>query len=288
MGATEFSLLSGFDGFSLVGTRWDPGGAVRGAVVLSHGAAEHIGRYGRFAAALNRAGYAALGIDHRGHGRSAGPEGLGDFGQDGQAALEAMVSDLGQVVRLARSVYGGVPVAVLGHSMGAGTVQHWLPGGSELADAVVLSGTSAAEASPPGEAPPTFAPNAAFEPARTPYDWLSRDPAEVDAYIADPWCGFDKQTARRARVNVFVLPPDEVLRRIRPDLPLLLVAGEADPIHRGLEGLDLLERRLRAAGVRRVERRVYPGGRHEMLNETNRDEVTADIISWLDGVLGGF
>ncbi|MEF3851109.1 hypothetical protein P0P54_09460, partial [Campylobacter jejuni] len=84
-----------------------------------------------------------------------------------------------------------------------------------------------------------------------PYDWLSRDPAEVDRYIADPWCGFEKQTARRERVNVFELPPAEVLAQIRPDLPVLLVAGDADPINRGLEGLRLLEARWREAGVQR-------------------------------------
>jgi alpha-beta hydrolase superfamily lysophospholipase len=286
MNEREFELRSRVDGFRLVGTRWEPDGPARATVVIAHGAAEHLGRYRRFATALTSAGYAVMGIDHRGHGRSAGPGGLGDFGLDGAAAFAAMAADVGQVVEAAKAAHPGRPAVLFGHSMGAGIAQRWAPEGSREIAALVLSGSSATEPPQPGEAPPVFNPNAAFEPARTPYDWLSRDPAEVDRYIADPWCGFEKQTARRERVNVFELPPAEVLAQIRPDLPVLLVAGDADPINRGLEGLRLLEARWREAGVQRIDRLFYPGGRHEMLNEINREQVTADIIGWLDRVLG--
>ncbi len=273
----EFSFESVVDGFPLTGTRWDLEGA-RGVVVIAHGAAEHLGRYERFARALGAAGFAALGIDHRGHGRSPGPRGLGDFGPGG---WEGLVADIGHVVALAKAAYPGLPVVLFGHSMGAAAAQQFAPAGSWEIAALVLSGTTAREAPAPGEPPEPFAPNAAFEPARTPYDWLSRDAAEVDAYIADPLCGFEAQAVRGLRANPFVLPGQEVLRYLRPTLPVLLVAGDADPINRGLAGLDLLERRWREAGVRQIDRLIYPGGRHEMLNEINREQVIADILAWL-------
>lgn len=282
MNEREFELRSRVDGFRLVGTRWEPDGPARATVVIAHGAAEHLGRYRRFATALTSAGYAVMGIDHRGHGRSAGPGGLGDFGLDGAAAFAAMAADVGQVVEAAKAAHPGRPAVLFGHSMGAGIAQRWAPEGSREIAALVLSGSSATEPPRPGEAPPVFNPNAAFEPARTPYDWLSRDEAEVDAYIADPLCGFEAQAVRGLRANPFVLANAELLRYLRPTLPVLLVAGDADPINRGLAGLDLLERRWREAGVQQIDRLVYPGGRHEMLNETNREQVTADIIAWLD------
>jgi alpha-beta hydrolase superfamily lysophospholipase len=253
-------------------------------VVIAHGAAEHALRYERFARALNAAGVEAWAPDHRGHGQSAGPEGLGDFGEGG---WDALVADIGQLVGMAREAHPGVPVALLGHSMGAAASQQFAPDGSHTIDALILSGSTARELPKEGEAPPPFEPNKPFEPARTAYDWLSRDEAEVDKYIADPMCGFETQTARRSafRANPFTLADPARLRQIRGDLPVLLVAGDADPINNNLEGLRLLESRWREAGVQRIDTLYYPGGRHEMLNETNRDEVTADIIAWLNRTL---
>jgi len=123
---------------------------------------------------------------------------------------------------------------------------------------------------------------------RTPFDWLSRDPAAVDAYIADPLCGFEKQTVKvgATLINHAALADPEQHRRIRSDLPVLLVAGDADPINRKLEGLNTLESWWRDAGVRQIDKLYYRDGRHEMLNETNRDEVTGDIIAWINKTIG--
>ena len=129
-------------------------------------------------------------------------------------------------------------------------------------------------------------PNAPFEPARTPYEWLSRDPGEVDKYIADPLCGFNIWAKRPQMGDPGRLADPAILSQIRPDLPVLFVAGDMDPINRKLEGLALLERHWRTAGVKQIDQLYYEGGRHEMLNETNRDEVTADIIGWLEKNLG--
>ena len=283
MPTTTFRFLSAADGMAIQSYRWDVP-APRAVVVIAHGAAEHAPRYDRFAQALNAAQIEVWAMDHRGHGQSPGPEGLGDFGPGG---WDALVADIGQLIELAGEAHPGLPVVLFGHSMGSAAAQQYAPEGSGRIAALILSGSTSWEAPKQGEAPPAFAPNASFEPARTPYDWLSRDPAEVDKYIADPLCGFESQGVRRgrSRADPAALSNETRLRRIASGLPCLFVAGEADPINRNLAGLHRLEERWRAAGVRRIDTLYYPGGRHEMLNETNRDEVTADIIAWLRGVL---
>lgn len=280
-----FQFPSNVDGFILTGYSWSPAVAPNAVVVISHGAAEHSLRYDRFARVLNAAEYEVWSLDHRGHGASPGPDGLGDFGEGG---WDALVADIAQFVDMAKKANPEKPVALLGHSMGAAAAQQFAPDHSAAIDALILSGSTLREPPKEGEAPPAFAPNKAFEPARTNYDWLSRDEAEVDAYIADPLCGFEMQSARRPgmRANPFQLNDPARLRSIRPDLPVLLVAGDADPINEGLVGLKRLRDRWQEAGVRRIDTQFYPGGRHEMLNETNRDEVMDNIITWLDAVLG--
>jgi alpha-beta hydrolase superfamily lysophospholipase len=247
-------------------------------VVISHGAAEHALRYDRFARALNTANFEVWAADQRGHGASPGPQGLDDFGAGG---WDGLVADIGQTVARARDTYTGLPIVLFGHSMGAAACRQFAPQGSDAIDALVLSGTGVREPQKPGEPPPNW--NAAFEPARTVYEWLSRDEAEVDKYIADPLCGFEKQQVKftGSRANLAVLADPAQHRKIRPDLPVLFVAGDADPINRRLEGLHLLERWWRDAGVRQIDKLYYSNGRHEMLNETNRDEVTRDIVSWM-------
>lgn len=276
-----FTFASSTDGLAITAYRWDTANP-KAVVVISHGAAEHALRYERFARVLNQAGYAVWAPDHRAHGKSPGPEGLGDFGAGG---WDALVADVEQLVGLARDAHPALPVILFGHSMGAAAAQQYAPQWSRNITALVLSGSTARDVPKPGEQPPPFAPNAPFEPARTPYDWLSRDEAEVDKYVADPLCGFEMVRLRGNRADPFRLADPEVLKRIRADLPVLLVAGDADPINRNLEGLNLLEERWRAAGVQHIDKLYYPGGRHEMLNETNRDQVMADIVDWLNGVI---
>jgi alpha-beta hydrolase superfamily lysophospholipase len=272
---------SAVDGLTITFYVWNAS-APKAIVVISHGAAEHALRYDRFARALAAEGFLVVAPDQRGHGASPGPKGLGDFGEGG---WDGLVADIGQLIGLTREEFPNLPLVLFGHSMGAAAARHFAPLGSRTIDALVLSGTGVREPPKEGEPPPNF--NAAFEPGRTGYEWLSRDEAEVDRYVADPLCGFEKQQVKVAgsRANLSVLADPEQHRKIRSDLPVLLVAGDADPINRKLEGLHILERWWRAAGVQRIDRLYYPGGRHEMLNETNRDDVTRDIIAWIRGVL---
>jgi len=126
--------------------------------------------------------------------------------------------------------------------------------------------------------------NKAFEPARTDFDWLSRDRNEVALYVNDPLCGFILTTQSLIdmldALGRIYLP--EALARIPTGLPILIFSGEEDPIHEGGRGLDKLVAAYEGAGLEKVTRRMYERGRHEMFNETNRGEVVADLIAWLD------
>jgi alpha-beta hydrolase superfamily lysophospholipase len=251
----------------------------RATIVIAHGMAEHALRYARFASALNAAGFDVAAMDHRAHGKTLGPQGFGDFGV---AGWDGLVSDMGQLIERVRAEDRDRPVILFGHSMGAGAAQHFAPDGSSTIAALILSGTTLRR---PEDPIPDY--NAAFEPSRTKYDWLSRDAAEVDKYVADPLCGFEGQVVRNGFDRNDPRRSDPVrLTRIRHDLPVLIVVGDADPVHRNLAGVRHLEQRWREAGVEHIDKLIYAGGRHEMLNETNRDEVTTDIIAWLNRLIG--
>jgi len=290
-----FQFQSDVDDQAIRGFLWKTSEQPKAVVTIAHGMAEHILRYSRFADALIDIGIEVWGIDHRGHGRSAGPKGLGDFGGGGWSGL---VKDLGQFIELVHGERPDLPVVLFGHSMGSFAAQNYCVDSSKQIDALILSGSAARGASTdraesnekPGASDSrerAALPNSAFEPARTPYDWLSRDEAEVDLYIADPLCGFEAlaggmRTLRESRPD---MTDPQILTGISPDLPVLLVAGDKDPINRNMAGLQLLEKLWRDAGVKRIDTCYYPGGRHEMLNEINRDEVTGDILDWIQKVL---
>jgi alpha-beta hydrolase superfamily lysophospholipase len=228
--------------------------------------------------------------DHRGHGRTAGtPDRYGDLGTGG---WQGLVDDLGEIGRVAKSQHPGLRLALFGHSMGSFAAQQFLVDHSAEVDAVVLSGTSAADVISAGIDPEAemdlSAFNAAFQPARTDFDWLSRDADEVDKYVADEACGFGLSRAHAAAMgSSLALTGDPArLAGIRPDLPILLFSGDADPIAGGGDLVRLVAQRYGDAGVRDVTVILYPGARHEILNETNRDEVTADLVSFLDRAIG--
>jgi len=276
------------DGTQIAAYRWDPAGQPRAAVQLTHGMGEHARRYEHVARALNDAGFAVYAQDHRGHGASADPDALGDLGKGGWAGL---VGDIGLLSTHIRAEHPGLPLILLGHSMGSFAVQQYLFDHSADADAVVLTGTAAIDllegALDLDQPIDLSAFNAPFAPARTDYDWLSRDEAMVDAYVADPRCGFGIDTASGKAMFVGArrgADPAQVAA-IRSDLPLYIAVGEADPVNGGLALLTPLADRYRAAGLADVTVRTYPEARHEILNETNRDHIITDLITWIDRVL---
>lgn len=283
-------ILTAPDGTELGAYRWSGDGDPLLIVQIAHGMGEHAGRYARLASALVEAGAVVYAHDHRGHGRTAGdPSRHGDLGQGGWPGL---VADLGVVGNHARSEHPGLPLVVIGHSMGSFALQRYLLDHSAELDGAVLSGTSAVDVIAAGIDPTQevdlSAFNAPFEPARTEYDWLSRDPAEVDAYVADGACGFGLDAASAASMieGMDGVADPERLAGIRKDLPVLLLSGDADPLAGGGSLITLVADRYREAGLGSVAVHLYPEARHEVFNETNRDEITADLLAWLGRITG--
>jgi alpha-beta hydrolase superfamily lysophospholipase len=171
-------------------------------------------------------------------------------------------------------------------------VQQYLVDNSDRVSAAVLSGTAAIDLLEPGlnldEPIDLSAFNAPFQPPRTEYDWLSRDDAQVDLYVADPRCGFGLDTpSGKAMFAAARRPADPAeLAKVRSDLPLYIAVGDADPVNGALALLHPLVERYRAAGLTDVTLQVYPGARHEIFNETNRDEIAADLVGWISKVIG--
>jgi alpha-beta hydrolase superfamily lysophospholipase len=287
MPASTFRYSSS-DGAQITAYRWVPAGEPRAVIQLTHGMGEHAQRYDYVARALNDAGFAVYAQDHRGHGASADPDALGDMGPGGWPAL---VDDIGLLSAHIRTQHPGLPLILLGHSMGSFAVQQYLLDHSAEVDAVVLTGTAAIDVLEPAldlDQPLDLAIfNAAFQPARTDYDWLSRDETIVDAYVADPYCGFgiDPASARLMFLGARRVADPAQVAAMTPGLPLYIAVGEADPVNGGLALLTPLTDRYAAAGLTDVTVRTYPSARHEVLNETNRDEIIGELISWIDRVL---
>jgi alpha-beta hydrolase superfamily lysophospholipase len=286
-GPTRIDLHS--PGVRVAAYRWDPSGPARAIVQVTHGMGEHALRYAALAEALTERGFVVYAQDHRGHGATAAAEDvLGQIGADGWTEL---VADIGRLSALARSQQGDLPLVVLGHSMGSFACQQYLLDHSGDLDALVLTGTAAIDLLEPAldlSGPLDLtAFNAPFAPARTDYDWLSRDEAQVDRYVADPRCGFglDPAGARQMFLAARQVADPVRLAAVRPDLPVYVAVGEQDPVNGQLALSQALVERLRAAGLTDVSSVVYPGARHEILNETNRDQVVGDLITWLDRVV---
>lgn len=264
--------------------RWQ-GEEPKAVLVIAHGMGEHALRYTQFAEELVAQGFVVYANDHRGHGATVKTASqLGDYGN---AGWNGLVEDQKALIEKAKADFPGLPLAILGHSMGSMVVQHLLTQKSELVDAAALSGTTAVDIMAAAVSDPDVdvfeTMNAAFAPTRTESDWLSRDDAEVDKYVADPLCGFtvtDASTAGLAEAGIAFSTP-EAIGNVRKDLPLYIFSGDKDPVGLNGELVTLVADRYREAGLCNVELQFYEDARHEVLNETNRDEVTADFIKWV-------
>jgi len=284
----KFSYPSA-DGTPIAAYRWDPPSRPTAAMQLTHGMGEHAMRYDHFGKAMTERGLVVYAQDHRGHGETADPRALGDLGSGGWRGL---VEDIGLLAAQVAAEHPGLPLILLAHSMGSFAVQQYLLDHSAGVDGVILTGTAVIDLLEPAldlDQPLDLTLfNAPFQPARTDYDWLSRDEEVVDAYVADPRCGFgiDPGSAKAMFVGARRLADPAQFATIRSELPVYLAVGEDDPVHGGLSLLTPLAERYTAAGLTDVTVRVYPGARHEILNETNRAEVIADLVAWVDRVAG--
>ncbi|HUH83907.1 MAG TPA: alpha/beta hydrolase [Stellaceae bacterium] len=271
------------DGAELYVYRWLPEGAAKAVVQIAHGLAEHGGRYARLAEALTAADYAVYADDHRGHGRTARtPDDLGFFAaRDG---WRTCVDDLWQLNRRIAADHPELPIVLLGHSMGSFLAQHFISDHGEALAGAVLSGS--------GGKPDALAVvgrlfarierlrlgargrssiihqlsfgsfNKQFQPARTPFDWLSRDPAEVDKYATDPRCGFIASTQLWIdlldALGDIAAPARQA--RIPKGLPIHVISGDKDPVGGNTKSLQQLLAAYRAVGLERVSHRFYEGG----------------------------
>lgn len=278
--------------------------APRAILLLAHGMAEHTGRYGDFAGFLSRNGILVAGCDHLGHGQTARtPAELGYF-SDGDG-WEALVENLHALRQKEEAAHPGLPVFVLGHSMGSFVTRNYLIRHGDGLAGALLSGTgqmpmaavragqvvAAAERAAKGPRHPSAlldslcfgSYNRRFAPARTRFDWLSRDNASVDAYMADPLCGFVLTVS--AFQSLFTglcrIREKAALRQIPHDLPVFFFSGTDDPVGGYGRGVQKAAHALREAGLTNVQVRLYEGGRHEMLNEINREQVYQDVLTWL-------
>ena len=302
----DFSYPS-CDGLHAVHAReWTPEGAPRGVVQIVHGVAEHIGRYDPAARFLASRGYAVCGGDHLGHGLTAG----GKFGYFGpKNGWDLVVRDVRRLRELEGEKHPKLPYVILGHSMGSFLTRTYLIRWPGTVDAAVLSGTGQESAAAvafgkalSGALCRTRGPdyvsktvndlslgayNRAFRPNRTSSDWISRDEAAVDAYLADPLCTFIPTVGmfRDMMGGLQFIADKGNLSNRDPDTPVCFLSGDNDPVGSMGKGVRKVEEMFRSAGCKDVTVKLYPGGRHEMFNEINRQEVFDDLLAWIESKL---
>jgi alpha-beta hydrolase superfamily lysophospholipase len=303
MKAKTFTL-KGKGGTKVFVYSWLPDGKPVAVVQIVHGMAEHAARYERFAEALTKAGFAVYANDQRGHGKTAGPvEKVGWIAEkDGS---ELVVDDLHRLSDTIRKENPRVPLFLFGHSMGSFLSRSYIARWGGDLKGVILSGTGGnpgllgkvggliagvekrirgSKAKSPLMTSLSFgAYNKPFKPNRTDFDWLSRDNAEVDKYVADPYCGgvFSAGFWADFLKTLGSLYQSDYLPKIPKNLPIYLFSGEKDPVGNSGKGVKEVYDSYKKAGIADVSMKLYPNGRHEMLNETNRTEVFKDVIGWL-------
>ncbi|WP_321380309.1 alpha/beta hydrolase [Trichococcus shcherbakoviae] len=306
MTATSFIFQSS-DGTEIFAMKWSPEDPQkpRAAVQIAHGYAEHIGRYDAFAGKLAEAGIVVYGNDHRGHGKTNGNVGEAICFAD-EAGFDKVVADMRALTEIIQTENPGIPLFLFGHSMGSMLTRRYIQlYGDNLAGAV-LSGSgvfsngllklgtvvATSEIKRKGRAHPSrlldklvfqnF--NRGFKPPRTDLDWISRDPVEVDKFLADPLRGkigsagyfhdfFSGLLAMNDAANIQSIPKG---------LPLHFISGTADPVG-GKAGKGVVQtcRAYQQVGLQDVSYKLYQGARHELLNELNKDAVTQDVIDWV-------
>jgi len=298
--------LDASDRSRLFVNQWLPGTPMKAVILLAHGMAEHSGRYARLAQTLCEQGYGVYAPDLRGHGRTAENGTLGHFADDDGWCK--VVGDLASLNQRIGQRHPNVPIVLLGHSMGSYLAQAYLLHHSASLHGAILSGSNfqpialyraarqiarLEKLRQGGKGRSALIEwlsfgsfNNTFKPVRTPFDWLSRDTAEVDKYVADPLCGF--RCTNQLWIDLLgglqQISKASNLAQIDPGLPLLVIGGECDPVSEGKRLTDLANA-LRAGGSQNLQLKIYPQARHELFNESNRDEVSADVLAWIDQAL---
>ena len=302
----EFSFLSSDKKTNLHAMEWLPDGQAKAVVQIVHGVAEHIARYDGFARFLCDNGFAVYGHDHLGHGKSVTANGTPVYFGDGNT-WETVTDDIKGLQNIIKERFGGLPLFLMGHSMGSflarsflirypGQVSGavimgtgWQPGymlAGGLAISFLFSHFKTPYATSDFVTKLAFgAYNKAFAPARTPVDWLSADRGNVDRYIADPLSGNDttvglfNQMLKGIRFN----QRKENLKKMDKNTPVLFISGEDDPVGNMMKGVAASKTAFEKAGVKDLTLISYKGLRHEILNESSQNQtVYADLLGWFN------
>ena len=306
MARTEhFYFASHAPGRQIHGVRWLPEGQPRAVLQITHGMVEYIERYQDFAQWLNERGFLVTGHDHLGHGNSIRTK--ADYGYFAdEDANGTVLADGHRLTQLPKESSPGLPFFLLGHSMGSFYARQYLCQYGEELDGAIIMGTGCQPRMlvRAGKLLTTLVAavkgwhhrsklvtnvafggyNKRFEPVRTPKDWLTRDEAIVDAYIADERSSFIfTLNAYHAMFSgIDRLYDKNLLDRMPKDLPVFFVAGEEDPVGDFGKGVRQAVQMCRDAGVQRVDLKLYPKDRHEILNELDRQQVYEDLLCWME------
>lgn len=301
----EFTFPSADGRTDIHGVEWLPEGTPKAVLLISHGVGEHILRYTSFAKFLTERGFAVAGHDHLGHGGSVAPGAPRlYFGPKG--SWQWVVDDLYTRRKLVAERFFGVPCFLLGHSMGSFLARTYLIRYPGTVDGAILMGTgqmaapmtavartaAAAEVLRVGETAPSprmehlafGGYNRQFAPNRTGCDWLSASQSNVECYLADPLCGGTPTAGlfREMLGGIAFISRVENVRRMNLNVPILFVSGGEDPVGENGKGVRRAYRTFQQAGVREVRMELYPGLRHEILNESCGEAVAADLAAWME------
>ena len=303
----EFTYPSSDGRHEVRAHEWKPDGPVRGIVQIVHGVAEHMGRYDHVARFLNENGFLVCGEDHLGHGKTGQGETYGFFAP--KNGWDLVSRDVRRLREIQGENYPGIPYVMLGHSMGSFLARTYLIRWPGTLDGAVLSGTGQESALlvAGGKAlagmigavkgPDYHSPlvhdlslgsyNKAFRPNRTPVDWISSVEEEVDRYRRDPMCGFMPTVSmfRDMMGGLQFIAKESNLARMAPELPVYVFSGDRDPVGAMGAGVKKVVGMLRGAGCTDVTLKLYPGGRHEMFNESSKEVVLADLLAWLERIV---
>ena len=304
----ENFYLTASDGTGIAVHRWKTENKPRAIIQLSHGMAEFAMRYDRFAQAAAAKNYAVFAADHRGHGETAGS--LDELGYlADKNGFERVMEDQYELSLEIGKQYQGTPIFLLGHSFGSFIAQMYIERHGELLSGCILSGTRGPDPaevlggliisklvalligkktpSPFLEHLSSAATNKRIPGATNPDAWLTRDTEEIEKYSDSPWTGFTCTAGFYQDLlhGLSVIHKPREIAGISPDLPIFLLSGAEDPVGKYGKTVQKLENMYRKAGISHVNMKLYPGGRHEMHNETNREEVTEDIFAWMNSAL---